>query len=67
MKDTKAFRLANYRAHFELHEKQKALGINQDAALALLMHDDLRDPDATAERVQRDLDEALRDSPGLSL
>ena len=57
--------LVMHRAAHELRLKMDALGTDLKTAQALIMQDDLRDPDATARRVEQHLAEDLADSPHL--
>lgn len=65
LRDLKPFWLAMHRAVHDLRAKMEALGTDLGTAEALLFQEDLRDPDATAERVRAQLAEDLSDNPWL--
>lgn len=52
-----------HRAAHDLRSKMEALGIDLKTAQALIMQYDLRDPAATAGRVEQQLAEDLHDNP----
>lgn len=54
--------LIMHRAAHELRLRMDALGIDLKTSQALIMQDDLRDPDATARRIEQHLAEDLKDS-----
>lgn len=54
--------LIMHRAAHELRLRMDALGTDLKTAQALIMQDDLRDPDATVRRVEQHLAEDLEDS-----
>ncbi len=62
-----AFWLLMYRAAHDLSVKIQALGVEMKTAQALILQDDLRDPDATALRVAKHLAEDSADGAGLKL
>lgn len=64
--DLKPFWLVLHRVVHELRMKMEALKVDLATAQALLMQEDLRDPEATAARVQRQLSEDLNNNPWLS-
>ena len=45
--------------------KMQALGVEMKTAQALILQDDLRDPDRTAQRVPKHLAEDISENPGL--
>ena len=55
------------RAAHDLSLKMQALGVEMKTAQALILQDDLRDPDATSQRVAKHLAEDIADNPGLNL
>ena len=63
--DVKPFWLVMHRAMHELRAKMKALNVELNTAAALILHEDLRDPKATAARVAAQLAEDLKDNPWL--
>lgn len=63
--NTKNYWAVLYRAVHEIQEKQSALNVDHDTAAALLMQEDLREPEATGARVRADLEQDLKDSPHL--
>ena len=65
--DQKPFWLMIYRAAHDLGVKMQALGVEMKTAQALILQDDLRDPDATARRVAKHLAEDIAHNPGLKL
>jgi hypothetical protein len=65
--DQKPFWLLLYRAAHDLGVKMQALGVEMKTAQALILQDDLRDPDRTAQRVAKHLAEDIADNPGLKL
>jgi hypothetical protein len=65
--DQKPFWLLMYRAAHDLGVKMQALGVEMKTAQALILQDDLRDPDATARRVAKHLTEDIAENPGLKL
>ena len=65
--DEKPFLLVWYRAAHDLAVKMQALGVEVKTAQALILQDDLREPDRTAERVARHLAEDIADNPHLKL
>ena len=65
--DQKPFWLVMYPAAHDLGVKMQALGVEMKTAQALILQDDLRDPDATALRVAKHLAEDISHNPGLKL
>ena len=65
--DQKPFWLLMYRAAHDLGVKMQALGVEMKTAQALILQDDLRDPDATAMRVAKYLAQDIADNPTLNL
>ena len=65
--DQKPFWLLMYRAAHDLGVKMQALGVEMKTAQALILQDDLRDPDATAMRVAKDLAQDIADNHTLNL
>jgi hypothetical protein len=65
--DLKPFWLVMHRAVHDLLSKIEALSVELRTAQALILQDDLRDPEATAERVAAHLSEDLADNPGIVL
>lgn len=65
--DQKPFWLLMYRAAHDLGVKMQALGVEMKTAQALILQEDLRDPDATAHRTAKHLAEDIADNPGLKL
>lgn len=65
--DQKPFWLLMVRAAHDLSLKMQALGVEMKTAQALILQDDLRDPDATSQRVAKHLAEDIADNPGLNL
>ncbi|MFN3721890.1 MAG: helix-turn-helix domain-containing protein [Paracoccaceae bacterium] len=63
--DIKPFWLLMNRAVLELRTKIDALKIDLATAAALVLQEDLRDPDATIKRVTQQLSEDLADNPWL--
>ena len=57
--------LIMHRAAHELRLRMDALGTDLKTAQALIIQDDLRDPDATARRVEQCLADDLADNPQL--
>ncbi len=56
-----------YRAAHDLGLKMHALELEIKTAQALILQDDLRDPDATPRRVAKHLAEDIADNPGMEL
>ncbi len=65
--DQKPFWLLMYRAAHDLGVKMQALGVELKTAQALILQDDLRDPDRTAQRVEKWLAEDMADNHDLKL
>ena len=65
--DQKPFWLLMYRAAHDLGVKMQALGMEMKTAQALILQEDLRDPDATARRVAKHLAEDIAENPHLKL
>ena len=65
--DQKPFWLLMYRAAHDLAVKMQALGVEMKTAQALILQDDLRDPERTAQRVAKWLSEDMADNPDLKL
>ena len=65
--DQKPFWLVMYRAAHDLVVKMQALGMEMKTAQALILQDDLRDPERTAQRVAKYLAEDIAENPGLKL
>ena len=65
-RDMRPFWLILNRVVVEMRSKLETLGVDLDTAQALLMHDDLRDPLATAGRVSSDLNQDLADNGWLA-
>lgn len=65
--DQKSFWLLMFRAAHDLGLKMQALGVEMKTAQALILQDDLRDPERTAQRVAKNLAEDIADNPGLEL
>lgn len=65
--DQKPFWLVMYRAAHDLGMKMQVLGVEMKTAQALILQDDLRDPEATTQRVAKNLAEDIADNPGLKL
>lgn len=63
--DLKPFWLVLHRAVHELRLKMEASGVDLATAQALMMQEDLRDPDTTTRRVEAQLAEDLADNPQL--
>ena len=63
--ELKPFRLVMHRAVHDLRTKMKLLNIDLQAAAALLLQEDLRNPQKTAFRVSAMLSEDLADNPQL--
>ncbi|AVL53257.1 hypothetical protein CEP88_11995 [Roseobacter denitrificans] len=63
--DLLPFWLVMHRAVHELRLKMEALKVDLKTAQALLMQEDLRDPQATLDRVANQLEEDLKDNPHL--
>jgi hypothetical protein len=63
--DQKPFWLVMYRAAHDLGVKMHALELEMKTAQALILQDDLRDPDETARRVAKHLAEDIVDNPGM--
>ena len=63
--DVRPFWVVLYRAVHDLRLKTEALGVDLRTAQALLMQEDLRDPEASARRVELQLAEDIRDNPEL--
>lgn len=61
-RDMRPFWLILNRSIQELRSKEEALAVDITAAQAILMHEDLRDPDATARRLEQQLDEDFSDN-----
>lgn len=57
--------LVLHRAVHDLLKRVEALHVDLETAQVLLLQEDLRDPDATAIRVQRELQEDMADNPWL--
>lgn len=64
-KSLKPFWLIMYRALHDVRQKMMAVGAELKTAQALVMQQDLRDPEATAVRVAAQLDEDIKDNPTL--
>lgn len=64
-KSLKPFWLIMYRSVHDVRMKMLAVGAELKTAQALVMQQDLRDPEATAARVAAQLAEDLRDNPTL--
>ena len=64
--DLKPFWLELHRSIHELRIKMKTLRVDLKTAQALLMQEDLRDPEATALRVEQQLEEDIADNPWLA-
>lgn len=65
--DQKPFWLLMYRAAHDLGLKMQVLGVEMKTAQALILQDDLRDPERTALRVAKHLAEDIAENPGLKL
>lgn len=65
--DQKPFWLLMYRAAHDLGVKMQAIGVEMKTAQALILQEDLRDPDATAHRTAKHLAEDIADNLGLKL
>lgn len=65
--DQKPFWLVMYRAAHDVVVKMQALGMEMKTAQALILQDDLRDPERTAQRVAKHLAEDIAQNPGLKL
>ena len=63
--DQKPFWFLMWRAAHDLGSKMHALGVELKTAQALILQDDLRDPEATAQRVAKHLAEDIADNPHL--
>ena len=64
--DLKPFWLVLHRSIHELRIKMEALRVDLKTAQALVMQDDLRDPGATTQRVEQQLEEDIADNPWLA-
>ena len=64
--DLKPFWLVLHRSIHELRIKMEALRVDLKTAQALVMQDDLRDPEATTQRVEQQLEEDIADNPWLA-
>ena len=62
-RDRKPFWFVLYRAYQELRQKMDALSVDLVTAQALLMQEDLRDPEATKHRIADQLEKDFRDNP----
>lgn len=65
--DQKPFWLLMYRAAHDLGVKMQVLGVEMKTAQALILQEDLRNPDATAQRVAKHLAEDIAENPNLKL
>lgn len=65
LRDMHPFWLVLHRAVHDLLGKVETLRVDLETAQALLLQDDLRDPEATAKRVAAALEEDIADNPGL--
>lgn len=63
--DVRPFWLIMNRCVIELRGKMELLAVDLPAAAALLIQEDLRDPDATAERIAAQIEEDFSDNPHL--
>ena len=64
--DLKPFWLVLHRSIHDLRLKMEALRVDLKTAQALIMQEDLRDPEATTRRVERQLEEDIDDNPWLA-
>lgn len=65
LRDMLPYWLVLHRAVHDLLKRVEMLQVDLETAQALLLQEDLRDPDATALRVERDLQEDMTDNPTL--
>lgn len=65
LRDMLPYWLVLHRAVHDLLKRVETLQVDLETAQALLLQEDLRDPDATARRVERQLQEDLADNPWL--
>lgn len=66
LRDMLPYWLVLHRAVHDLLRRVEALQVDMETAQALLLQEDLRDPDATALRVEQQLHEDLADNPWLT-
>lgn len=65
-RDMRPFWLIMNRAVEEIRQKASSLDIELSAAQAIIMHEDLRDPDATAKRISLEMAEDFADNSWLA-
>lgn len=66
LRDMLPFWLVIHRAVHDMLTRVEELGVDFETAQALILQEDLRDPDATAKRIAGQVEEDLTDNPHLT-